>query len=208
MAKRIVALMAVLILVTVPIFAEIELGFGLAPSLGTIPSEASQGFFNDSTKVIHAGYSFAWLFYASYDGFILPPYSVSQMTGVMDTTTGSWSPGYYRPGFLNTFNVGIRPRIGPVMISASIGANSLYIYRQGSDGLTVPPVGVNLRVGAGLKLGKLLGVMVSGTSVFSDFNDLSTTMTALTGNDAYLQQIATDRILNNLFPSVVLSLYL
>lgn len=208
MAKRVIALMAVLILATIPIFAEIELGVGLAPPLGTIPSEASQGFFNDSTKVIHAGYSFAWLFYASYDGLILPPYAVSQMTGVMDTTTGSWSPGYYRPGFLNTFNVGIRPRLGPVMISASIGANSLYIYKQGVDGLTVPPIGVNLRVGAGLKLGKILGIMVSGTSVFSDFNDLTTTLKAVAGNDAYLQQIATDRILNNLFPTVVLSLYL
>jgi hypothetical protein len=183
-------------------------GVGIAPPLGTIPSEASQGFFNDSTKVLHAGYSFAWLFYASYDGLILPPYAVSQMTGSMDTTTGTWSPGYYRPGFLNTFNVGIRPRIGPLRLSATIGANSLYIFRQGPDALEVPPVGVNLRLGLGLKLGKHLGVMASGTSVFADFEELQTTLTALAGSDTYLQQVATDRILNNLFPIVVLSLYL
>jgi hypothetical protein len=194
-------------LAAIPVVAEMELGIGLAPPIGSAPEGARKGFFEDSTKIFHAGYSFAWLFYASYDALVLPPYAVSQMTGVIDSGTGSWSPGYYRPGFLNTFNLGMRPRIGPVMISASVGANSLYVFRQGPDELKVPPVGVNMRVGAGFKLAKHLGFMVSATSVFSDFSDMTSTLKALTGSDSFLQQKAKDRILNNLFPSAVLSLH-
>jgi len=207
--RKSVFLAVVLFLATgIGAFAEIELGVGIAPPIGTVPDNASSGGpLGDSTIVFHAGYSFWWLFYGSYDGFVLPPYAVSQMTGTIDTTTNSVSTGYYRPGFLNTFNFGIRPRLGPLMISASVGVNSLYIYKGEADGLTAPPLGVNLRVGAGWKFTKNLGLMVSGTSVFADSAELSATLDALSGSDAFMKRQAQDRIMSTLFPSVVLSLY-
>lgn len=209
MRMKAVLVIAMLVLLGVGAWAELEFGFGIAPPLGEVPENAvSGGFLGDSTQVMHAGYSFLWLFYASYDGLILPPYSVSQMTGSIDTSTGDWSPGYYRPGFLNTFNVGIRPRIGPVTLIATIGANSMYVYKASEDGLEVPPVGVNLRIGAGLRLAKWIGITATGTSVFADFQELSSTLDALGGSDQFLKDKAQEQILNNLFPIVTLVIYL
>jgi hypothetical protein len=209
MRKRTALVLAVLLCLGASAWAEIELGVGIAPPLGEIPAGASSGnFFNDATKVMHVGYSFLWLFYASYDGLVLPPYSVSQMTSSIDNSNGNFLPGYLRPGFLNTFNVGIRPRIGPVSVMASIGINSLYVYKAAADGLQLPPVGVNLKLGVGMRLAKWFGITATGTSVFSDFQELTSTLDALTGSDTYLKQIAQDRILNNLFPTVCLVLYL
>jgi hypothetical protein len=209
MKRKAMLLIAVFLLLGTFAWAELELGLGIAPPMGNVPQEAQTGnMFGDATKVIHAGWSFWWLFYASYDGFILPPYSVAQLTSVMDTSTGSYSSGYYRPGFLNTFNLGIRPRIGPISVLATVGINQLYVYKQGPDGLEVPPVGVNLRLGAGLRFANWIGVTVTGTTVFADFAELSSTLNALGGNDPFLKQMAQDRILNNLFPAVLMTLYL
>jgi hypothetical protein len=184
-------------------WGEIEIGGGLAPS---------GNFLNDSTKVFHVGYSFLWLFYAAYDGMILPPYSVQQLL-TSGFGTGSISEGYFRPGFLNTFNAGIRPTFGPVSLMASVGINQLYVYRQGADNLNVPPIGVNLKLGAGFRLAKWLGLTVTGMTVFGDFNDLSDTLKAVaskatTEEQKFVQQEALDRILNNLFPAITLNLYL
>ena len=207
MRRSLIAVLMLLFFGTWAAQAEIELGVGLAPPVAEVPSDASGGFFSDSTKVLHAGLSFAWLFYASYDGLILPPYAVSQMTSTVDTGTGSYTPGYFRPGFLNTFDVGFRPRIGNVMILAAVGVNTMYIWHQDQDQLTVPEVGVNLRLGAGLRFG-ILGIMLSGTTVFADFNELGNTLDGLTSSDSFVRRNATDKILNNLFPVAVLSLYL
>jgi len=209
MRMKAVLAIAMIALVCAGAWAEIEIGLGIAPPIGEVPEEATTGdVFGDSTKVVHAGYSFLWLFYASYDGLVLPPYSVSQMSGSIDTSSGAYIPGFYRPGFLNTFNVGIRPTIGPLSVIASVGINQMYVYKQEDDGLEIPPVGVNLRVGAGFRLTKWLGLTATGTSVFADFDELSATLDALTGDDTYLQDIAKERILSTLFPIVTLVIYL
>jgi len=180
MRKGIILAALLAVMVAAPAIAELELGFGIAPPIGDIPAGAEgETFFDDATKVLHAGYSFLWLFYACYDGLVLPPYAVSSMTSTLDTSTGSYSSGYYRPGFLNTFSLGIRPRIGPFSIMAAVGINQLYVYKEGEDELDIPPVGVHLKLGAGFRFAKWLGISVTGTTVFSDFDSLSATLEAL-----------------------------
>jgi hypothetical protein len=209
MRKGIILAALLAVLVAAPAIAELELGFGIAPPLGEVPPGAqSEGFLGDSTKVIHAGYSFLWLFYACYDGLILPPYAVSSMTGRFDISQGSYVSGYYRPGFLNTFTLGIRPRIGPIHLMAGIGINQLYVYKQEEDSLELPDIGVHLKLGAGFRFTNWLGVSVTGTTVFSDFDSLMSTLEALSGDDEYLQERAMDTILSNLFPSVALVIYM
>lgn len=209
MSKRIVIATLLALALATAASAEIEIGLGIAPPIGEVPEGASSGgFFGDATKIGHVGYSFAWLFYASYDSFVLPPYAVSQMTGKIDVGTGSWLPGYFKPGFLSTINFGIRPSIGPIIITSSVGFNSLYVYRQKEEGLDRPPMGVNFRMGAGLRFGKIFGLVASGTTVFGSFDELTSTFKALGDPDPYVQGLAQDRILSNLFPSVILSIYL
>lgn len=207
--RRYVVLLALALTLGSGAWAELELGLGIAPPIGEVPKEAkSDDFFGDATKVAHVGYSFWWLFYASYDGFILPPYAVSQLTGTIDVESNGWKPGYFRPGFLNTINVGFRPTLGPLILSTTVGINTLYVYRQLDDELDTPPLGVNLRLGVGLKLAKFLGITLSGTSVFGDPRELVSTLQALGSSNEFTQQLAIERILSNLFPSAVISLHL
>lgn len=210
MNKKAMLLAAALLLVSAGAWAEIELGVGIAPPIGDVPEEVQSqesGFLGNSTLVFHAGYSFWWLFYASYDAFVLPPYSVSQMTGRIDPATGTYTDGYYRPGFMNTYDVGFRPRIGPISLLATVGVNQMYVYRQAEDGMEVPPLGVNLRVGAGIRFAKWIGGVFSATVPFADFQDMSDTLEALGGDDTYLSGIASDRIKSNLLPTFTINLY-
>jgi len=200
-------------------FAELEVGFGIAPPLGSTSDETSDdqtesdsesssgGFFYDNTAVLHAGYSFAWLFYASLDAMMLPPSAVSSMTGYFNVDDGTYKNGVYRPGILSLIDVGIRPRIGPLMLMVTTGINNLYIYQQDElDEEFASSLGVNLRVGLGLKLSKWLGLMVSGTVVFSDFDSMIFTLKAL--EDPKLTEKATEQLLNNLYPVITLNLHL
>lgn len=192
-------------------FAEFELGFGIAPPLSeTDQTTEYQGFFYTNTAILHAGYSFAWLFYASVDAMILPPAAVSGLTGYLDPVTGTYRNGVFRPGILNLIDVGIRPRIGGLMLMVSTGINSLYVYNQeelSADQTFNPSLGVNLRAGVGLKLGKHLGVMVSATTVFNDFDSMIGTLQAL-GAGGDTAALAQDRLLSNLYPAAVVSLHL
>ena len=73
------------------------------------------------------------------------------------------------PGFLNTFDVGVRIILRPVVLYAELGPNLLYIYGgqiyKGGEG-----VGVNGRIGAGVKFG-FWGVNLSFTQVFATWTD-------------------------------------
>lgn len=209
MTRKTALVVALLLLLGGSAWAELELGLGIAPPIGDVPAQAQTGsFFTDATKVLHAGLSFWWLFYAGYDGLILPPYSVQQLTSGIDTGTGQVTDGYFRPGFLNTFNVGIRPRIGPISIMASVGINQLYVYRQDADGLASPPLGVNVKAGAGLRFAKWIGLSATVMSVFGDVKEMTDTFNALGGSDPFLAKQAEDKLLNNLFPVITLNLYL
>lgn len=189
---------------------ELELGFGIAPPLNQDDMQGpSKGFFYDNTAVLHVGYSFAWLFYASYDALMLPPASVSSMTGSFNVDDGTYQPGIYRPGVLSLIDVGFRPRIGPVILMVSTGFNNLYIYKQDEleehAGFS-PDLGVNLRAGLGFKFGKALSVMASGTVVFNNFDSMISTLEGL-GNDN-MRDMVLDNLLSNLYPVITLNLHL
>jgi hypothetical protein len=188
---------------------ELELGFGIAPPLNQDDMQGpSKGFFYDNTAVLHVGYSFAWLFYASYDALMLPPASVLDMTTFYDYEFQTERAGVLRPGILSLIDVGFRPRIGPVIIMVSTGINNLYIYKQ--DDLKEqgfePDLGVNLRAGLGFKFGKLLSVMASGTVVFNNFETMISTLQGL-GYDDMRSRVLED-LLANLYPVITINLHL
>lgn len=210
MAKKLIIFAALFLVLSASLFAEIELGFGIAPPLQEHEESMYDGFFYENTGVLHFGYSFWWLFYASYDALLLPPSAVAGMTGTFNEADSSYSSGIFRPGILSLIDVGFRPQIGPILLMATTGINNLYIYKQEELEANTDfeaNLGVNLRLGVGLKINKFLGIMASGTVVFATFDDMSETLKNLAGNDVFLATKAEERILNNLYPAIVLNLH-
>ncbi len=189
---------------------ELELGFGIAPPLfnQSETPEESRGFFYDNTAVLHVGYSFAWLFYASYDALMLPPMAVRQLTTVYDYDLQTERFGILRPGILSLIDIGFRPRIGPVIFMLSAGLNNLYIYQQSDlmeDEVFSPDLGVNLRSGLGFKFGKALSIMASGTVVFNNFESMISTLEGL-GDDSSRDEVLED-LLASLYPVISINLH-
>jgi len=189
---------------------ELELGFGIAPPLNQDDMQGpSKGFFYDNTAVLHVGYSFAWLFYASYDALMLPPASVRNLTTYNDYEMNTERSGIYRPGILSLINIGFRPRIGPIIFMLSTGLNNLYIYQQSDlveDEVFSPDLGVNLRAGLGFKFGKALSIMASGTVVFNNFDSMFSTLEGL--GDVSSREMVLDDLLLNLYPVISINLHL
>jgi hypothetical protein len=185
--KRILLPLAVVMLLAlaVPAFAEWELGLGFTPAQNQSSTDpnALQGIVN-----FHVGY--AWnILYFSWDSFAMPDYWVYNATSYVDPTTGWYYPGSNVPGFLNMFDVGVRLVLRPIIFYAELGPNVLYLYGgqfyrdpNGGSG-----VGVNGRIGAGVKFG-WWGINLSGTQVFASWNDMRGAFDQLFnhGNSSYL----------------------
>ncbi len=169
MKKILLPLAAVMLLaMAVPAFAEWELGLGFTPSQNSNSTDpgAVNGILN-----FHIGYAWSILYF-SWDAFAMPDYWVYNATSYIDPVSGYYYPGADLPGFLNMFDIGLRFVIRPVLLYAELGTNLLYIYGgeiykdpQGNSG-----VGVNGRIGAGVKFG-WWGVNLSGTQVFATWTD-------------------------------------
>jgi hypothetical protein len=201
--KRFVILVAALVLLSLatPIFAEIELGASLTPASYLKTQDAIDmekdiqqkegSFLGDMIFGFHVGYSWWWLFYASWDSYVMPPWWVFSNVDV------------YRPGFLNLIDLGIRPVIGPIILMAEIGVNSMYIYKQdedldgGNGGF-----GANMRVGAGLKF-KWWSLTLCGTSVFVDFDTMADVLAKVSDGNPK----ATDKLLATIIPSLTFNLH-
>jgi hypothetical protein len=159
MKKILLPLAAVLLLsMAVPAFAygprgEWELGLSWTPSKDA--NNVTDPNAVNSILGFHVGYAWSVLYF-SWDAYAMPDYWVSNMTG------------YYAPGFLNLFDVGLRFVIRPILAYAEVGGNNLFIYGSQDYG----NIGVNARVGVGLKFG-WWGINVSGTQVFGNWDDLS-----------------------------------
>lgn len=208
MSQKAVTVALALILLCAPVWAEIELGLGLAPSLiDTEGRPEEENVLGDFSLSLHAGYSLMWLLYASADSLILPPSLVQSFTSKLDEN-GFVREGIYRPGMLNLFNVGIRPSFGPVAVMATAGINQLYIYKQDElpDDYEAPTLGVNLRLGAYLFITKNLALTATGTSVFAGFDALISFFKAVAGTDAYLRKQSIEYLMNNLYPTIGLTL--
>lgn len=180
MKKLLVPLAAVLLLsLAVPAaFSEVELGLGLTPgSVGGGDPNA------DPIVNFHVGWSWTIL-YLSWDAYAMPDYWVYNNTTYVDPNTGYVIPGYLAPGFLNMFDIGIKIVIRPFIGYAEIGTNGLYI-RGGQE---YGKIGVNFRLGAGVKFG-FWGINLSGTQVFNSGDDLEAAIhQARHGDWSYLTQ--------------------
>ncbi|MBI9104344.1 MAG: hypothetical protein JEY99_18140 [Spirochaetales bacterium] len=202
MNKKILIILAILLLFTGFAFAELELGVGITPPLEDVEG-ATGDFGQDMLISFHGGYSFWWLFYASWDAYVMPAYLMSALTETIDDS-GNVSPGVYKPGFLNMFDVGIRPRIGPLMVMAEVGINTLYVYEQSEDEQS--ELGGNIRVGAGLHFNHI-SIMGTVSSVFSSFDSMTNTLEDLGSGDAWLEEKAQEKIMETLIPTITVNLW-
>ena len=172
MKKLLLPLAAILLLgLAVPAaFSEAELGIGLTPGQVANPPDPNNV---DPILNFHVGWSWTIL-YLTWDAFAMPDYWVYNAT----YNTGA----YYVPGFLNMFDVGIKIVLRPFIGYATVGANQLYLR----GGQTYSHVGVNARLGAGVKFG-FWGINLSGTQVFASTSDMSYAFNqAFHGNASYL----------------------
>lgn len=201
--KRFVILVATFLLLSLatPIFAEIELGASLTPA-SYLKTEAAKdmeqdiqqkegSFLADMIFGFHVGYSWWWLFYASWDSYVMPPWWIFSNVDI------------YRPGFLNLIDLGIRPVIGPIILMAEVGVNHMYIYNQDEDeNVGDVDFGANMRVGAGLKF-NWWSLTLCGTSVFIDFDTMASVLTKVSeGNPK-----ATDKLLATIIPSLTFNVH-
>ena len=93
---------------------------------------------------------------------VITPWFVQQTTSYVDSND-VYTAGTKAPGYLNFIDIGIRPQIGPIYLLATAGINHLYIHSKYQVAGKVPPLGVNLRLGAGLQFGGL-SIAVTGTT--------------------------------------------
>lgn len=212
MVRKILIIVSFSIL-TSSVYADLELGLSYTPG-GVLKSEESeqmeaffqteQGVLGDSILGFHAGFSFWWLFYVSADSLVVPPWWVKQTTSYT-TTSGEVKTGVHAPGFINFFDVGIRPSFGPLYLLATIGMNHLYVHSAYSDGSeNQGGLGVNLRIGAGLRF-KNVSIVATGTSVYNNFEAMqSSVQRAIDGDDPN----ARPDFLRSLMPSIGFTIHL
>jgi hypothetical protein len=165
MKKLLLPLAAILLLaLAVPaVFAEAELGIGLTPGSVANPPDP-----NNVSPILNFHVGWTWtILYLSWDSYAMPDYWVYNNTTYVDAT-GTTHLGYNVPGFLNLFDAGLRIVLRPFMVYAEIGTN--YLYLRG--GQTDSNLGVNARLGVGLKFG-FWGINLSGTQVFASLDDMS-----------------------------------
>ena len=122
-----------------PLWAgELELGVSLfpidwgdEPNEGTWITEEEESFINDWLFGFHVGYGWT-LFYASWDSYVLPPHVIQDMTTLV-VDNDIVREGFYRPGFVNFFDVGLRLTLFDMLVGfATLGVNSLYSYISSS----------------------------------------------------------------------------
>jgi hypothetical protein len=182
MKKLLLPLAAILLLaLAVPAaFSEAELGVGLSPgSVGGSTDPTVDPILN-----FHVGWSWTIL-YVSWDSYAMPDYWVYNNTSYVDPNNGYFYSGYNVPGFLNLFDAGLKIVLRPFIVYAEVGTNMLYLRGGATYG---GGLGVNARLGAGLKFG-FWGINLSGTQVFASMNDLNAALhQAAHGNYSDLTQ--------------------
>jgi len=195
-------------------FAELELGIGFTPPLAAgVPDEIKEDFLASSIKSFHVGFTWWWLFYASWDSLILPPYLVQEMAATKGGTGENiyYTPGPLVPGYLNLFDLGIRPRIGPLLAFAEVGINHMWIYGDSwgenpyrADADT--SVGVNARIGAGIAF-DWWGIVASGTMVFPDFDAMAADFDTLSNGSDYAKNLVVEKLVGSIIPSIGFNVY-
>jgi len=198
------------LLILIPATAnELELGMSLTP-IGTEGEDNPDPEAEDTVLVLpgfHVGYRFAGIGFISWDSYVMPPELITLMTSVYDSETDQNTLGPFRPGFLNTWNIGAKLIIGPLVGYSTIGLNNIYVYKQAEypDEEFNSSFGTNWKVGAGWKFGDW-GINLDFMAIFSNADTMFSELDLLfTGNNEE-QAAAKERI--QFIPSLVATLYL
>lgn len=218
MRRLCILLVSIMLLVPAFISAdEIELGLSVTPLSILKTQEAKDmenlfgtqgGFFQDNLLGLHAGYSLAWLFYASIDANIMPAWWIKKATQYSDADN-NLVQGIYAPGFITLVDAGIRPTLGPIILMAELGINYLYIHSaynkdpETGASLGGGSAGFNLRIGVGYKFGPF-SVTLVGTSVYSSFEMMTNTISEVFDGN----QMAIDNLKQSLVPSLAFYMHL
>jgi hypothetical protein len=211
--RRILVLSVLLLAVIAgPAFGQDQFDIGIsATPLFAEEGETATDILDNLIPGFHVGYRFLYLLYASWDALVLPPRIVESMTTrFIQRPDGSTvvQEGYFRPGFLNLIDAGIQIVLGPFVVSAELGVNQVYIYKQ--DELDPRPdanFGANVLVGAGLKFGTW-GITGRAFVVFPDIESAIFTLSSLASSDNEFAAAALDVVLDNLIPQIMVTLYL
>ncbi len=208
---KILAIAVVLILaMIIPAFADqIELGMSLTPI--EAETDANDPNYNPDQETMlpgfHVGYRFAFLGYLSWDSYVMPPEYITNMTATYDPDTDMFYPGPFRPGFLNTWNLGLKLVLGPLVGYSTVGVNTIYVYKQDEymDESFNANFGANWKVGAGLKFGNW-GLTLDMMAIFPSMDTMFQEIDLLFNGSPEEQAAAEERI--QFLPSLVATLYL
>ena len=115
--------------------------------------------------------------------------------------------GPFRPGFLNTWNIGGKLVLGPLVGYTTIGVNTIYVYKQAEylDENFESGFGANWKIGAGLKFGGW-GINLDLMALFPSVSTMFSELEALGSDDSAISDAAAERI--QFIPSLVATLYL
>jgi hypothetical protein len=208
---KILAIATILIVLMVfPVFAdELELGMSLTP-IATIGEDNPDPTAEDGIIIqpgFHIGYRFAWIGFVSWDSYVMPPELITLMTATYDPVTEKNTLGPFRPGFLNTWNIGGKLVLGPLVGYSTIGVNNIYVYKQDEfpDENFNASFGANWKIGAGLKFGDW-GINLDLMALFPSVSTMFAELEALGSDDPAISAAAEERI--QWIPSLVATLYL
>jgi len=208
---KFLAIAVILILaMVIPVFAdEIELGMSLTPIEQQTDTEDPNYDENQDLMLpgFHVGYRFGWIGFVSWDSYVMPPEYITMMTATYDPETDTLSPGPFRPGFLNTWNIGGKLVLGPLVGYSTIGINTIYVYKQDKylDESFNANFGANWKVGAGWKFGDW-GINLDLMALFPSVSTMFAELEALGSDDQAIADAAAERI--QFIPSLVATLYL
>jgi hypothetical protein len=185
-----VAVVVMLFMISAPAFSnELELGLSWTP----VRADENYGEENlESMTGFHIGYVMLNFLYGTWDSIVVPPSMISEWTG------------YYRPGFLNLFDFGIRIQIRPVIASVGMGVNKVRVHEPETAYGMETSFGANLRLGAGLRF-DWWGVGLTGTAVFATFDNMVDSLKGLLAEST--RQLAFKKIGESLVPSIGVTLY-
>ena len=206
-----IAVVLILAMVLPAAADQLELGMSLTP---VVPEENTNDPNYDPNQSLilpgfHIGYRFAYIGFISWDSYVMPPEYITNMTATYDPDTGVYQPGPFRPGFLNTWNIGAKLVLGPLVGYSTVGLNTIYVYKQAEYEYMGEEFnsnfGANWKVGAGLKFGDW-GLTLDLMALFPSFDSMQRDLSDLFGDDKVLSDAAAEKI--QFIPSFVATLYL
>lgn len=212
--SKLLLFIAVLLLVFsgLPLLAaegeELEVGLSMVPIGAITQTESEQygegndpdmpyeekNFMDEWLVGFHVAYNWG-IIYASLDSFALPAFMMKDMTKFEDEH--GFFDGHDRPGFINFFDAGLKITMGDIVVFATTGVNTLYVYRQAElpEEQTPGSFGTNLRMGASYKFANNVSIGITGTAIFPDFQTMGDSLKGVFGDPEYAQLANTIQVL-------------